>query len=106
MAYKTLQVELADGVLTVTLNRPDVHNAFNDELIAEAIDLFSNLDMSARAVVLRGTGKNFCAGADLNWMSRMVSYTRDENVRDSSLLAKMYALINECPLPVIGRTSR
>ena len=103
MAYKTLQVELTNGVLNVTLNRPDVHNAFNDELIAEAIDLFSTLDVAARAVVLRGTGKNFCAGADLNWMSRMVSYTRDENVRDSSLLAKMYALINECPLPVIGR---
>lgn len=104
MAYKTLLVELADGVLTVTLNRPEVHNAFNDELIAEAIDLFSNLDTSAaRAVVLKGTGKNFCAGADLNWMSRMVSYTRDQNVRDSSLLAKMYALMNECPLPVVGR---
>jgi methylglutaconyl-CoA hydratase len=54
-------------------------------------------------VVLKGTGRNFCAGADLNWMSRMVSYTRDENVRDSSLLAKMFALINDCPLPVIGR---
>lgn len=103
MAYNTLLVERAGGVLTVALNRPDVHNAFNDELIAEAIDLFSNLDTSARAVVLRGTGRNFCAGADLNWMSRMVSYTRDENVRDSSLLAKMYALINECPVPVIGR---
>ncbi|HYC91492.1 MAG TPA: enoyl-CoA hydratase/isomerase family protein [Thermoanaerobaculia bacterium] len=104
MAYNTLLVELADGVLTVTLNRPDVHNAFNDELIAEAIDLFSNLDTSAaRAIVLKGTGKNFCAGADLNWMSRMVSYTRDQNVRDSSLLAKMYALMNECPLPVVGR---
>jgi len=104
MAYKTLLVELADGVLTVTLNRPDVHNAFNDELIAEAIDLFSNLDTdAARVVVLKGTGKNFCAGADLNWMSRMVSYTREENVRDSSLLAKMFALLNECPLPVVGR---
>ena len=104
MAYNTLQVELRDGVLTVTLNRPDVHNAFNDELIAEAIDLFSNIDTeAARAVVLKGTGRNFCAGADLNWMSRMVSYTREENIRDSSLLAKMYALINECPLPVVGR---
>lgn len=104
MAYKTLLVELSDEVLTVTLNRPDVHNAFNDELIGEAIDLFSNIDVdAARVVVLKGTGKNFCAGADLNWMSRMVSYTRDENVRDSSLLAKMYALIDECPLPVIGR---
>jgi methylglutaconyl-CoA hydratase len=104
VSYKTLLVEEADGVLTVTLNRPDVHNAFNDELIAEAIDLFSGIDAArARAVVLRGTGPNFCAGADLNWMSRMVSYSREENVRDSSQLARMYALMNECPLPVIGR---
>jgi methylglutaconyl-CoA hydratase len=104
MAYNTLVVEHADGVLTVTLNRPDVHNAFNDELIAEAIDLFSNIDTAAvRVIVLQGTGKNFCAGADLNWMSRMVAYTREENVRDSSKLAKMYALINECPVPVVGR---
>ena len=104
MAYKTLLVELRDEILTVTLNRPDVHNAFNDELIGEAIDLFSNIDANAaRAVVLQGTGRNFCAGADLNWMSRMVAYTREENVRDSSLLAKMYAMIDECPLPVVGR---
>jgi methylglutaconyl-CoA hydratase len=104
MSYKTILVDHADGVLTVTLNRPDVHNAFNDELIGEAIDLFSNIDPeTSRAVVLKGTGRNFCAGADLNWMSRMVSYSREENMRDSSLLAKMYALINECPLPVVGR---
>jgi methylglutaconyl-CoA hydratase len=104
MSYKTLLVDEADGVLTVALNRPDVHNAFNDELIGEAVNLFGGIGAStARAVVLRGTGQNFCAGADLNWMSRMVSYTREENVRDSSLLARMFALINECPLPVIGR---
>ncbi|MEA2165739.1 MAG: methylglutaconyl-CoA hydratase [Thermoanaerobaculia bacterium] len=104
MNYRTLLVEESDGVLSVTLNRPDVHNAFNDELIAEAIDLFGGLTATrARVVVLRGTGPNFCAGADLNWMSRMVSYSREENVRDSSLLARMYALINECPLPVVGR---
>src|SRR3954468_3529407 len=104
MAYNTLLMNEGDGVLTVTLNRPEVHNAFNDELISEAIDLFQNIgSRDVRAVVLRGTGPNFCAGADLNWMSRMVSYTRDENVRDSSQLARMYALMNECPLPVIGR---
>src|SRR5438874_5974787 len=104
MPYKTLLVDDRDGVVTITLNRPEVHNAFNDELITEAIELFDGLARSsARAVVLRGTGANFCAGADLNWMSRMVGYTRDENVRDSALLAKMYALIDECPLPVIGR---
>lgn len=73
-------------------------------MIAEAIDLFGGVaGRDARAVVLRGTGPNFCAGADLNWMSRMVLYTREENVRDSNQLAKMYALINECPLPVVGR---
>ena len=103
MAYKTLLVEERDGILSVTLNRPDVHNAFNDELIGEAIEIFSNLGSSLRAVVLGGSGANFCAGADLNWMARMVSYTRDENIRDSSKLAKMYAVINECPLPVVGR---
>ena len=53
--------------------------------------------------MLRGSGSNFCAGADLNWMSQMVHYTRDQNVRDSANLAQMYAVINECELPVIGR---
>ncbi len=105
MVYNTLLVDESNGVIRVTLNRPDVHNAFNDELIAEAIDLFTSIETrdDARAVVLRSGGANFCAGADVNWMSKMVSYTRDENIRDSSLLAKMYALINQCPLPVIGR---
>jgi len=104
MSYKNLLVEESDGVVTVSLNRPDVHNAFNEELIAEAIDVFRGIgSRDARAVILRGTGPNFCAGADLNWMSRMVRYSRDENVRDSSNLARMYAVINECPLPVIGR---
>ncbi|HXG59051.1 MAG TPA: enoyl-CoA hydratase/isomerase family protein [Thermoanaerobaculia bacterium] len=105
MTYKTLSVEESGGVLTVALNRPEVHNAFNDELIAEAIDLFEDIGSKteARAVVLRGGGPNFCAGADLNWMSRMVSYTREENIRDSARLAKMFAVMNDCPLPVIGR---
>jgi methylglutaconyl-CoA hydratase len=100
----TLIVEERDSVLDITLNRPDVHNAFNDELIAEAIEVFRDVaKRNVRAVVLRGGGPNFCAGADLNWMSRMVGYTRDENVRDAAQLAKMYACIDECPLPVIGR---
>lgn len=105
MDYKTIRVEVTADLIQVILNRPAVHNAFNDELIGEAIDFFSNGigSSSARAVVLRGEGPNFCAGADLNWMSQMISYSREENVRDSSLLARMYALIDECPLPVIGR---
>jgi methylglutaconyl-CoA hydratase len=104
MAYTTLLVEEADGVVSITLNRPEVHNAFNEELIAEAIDVFRGVgSRGARAVVLRGSGPNFCAGADLHWMSKMVRYSRDENVRDASNMARMYASINECPLPVIGR---
>ena len=104
MAYKTLLVEESGGVLLVTLNRPEVHNAFNDEMIAEAIDLFRGVGgRDVRAVILRGSGSNFCAGADLNWMSQMIRYTREQNVRDSSNLARMYATINECELPVIGR---
>lgn len=105
MDYKTLNVSEEGGVLTVALNRPDVHNAFNDELIAEAIGLFEGIghDTQLRSVVLRSGGANFCAGADLNWMSKMVAYTREENIRDSAQLAKMYALIHECPVPVIGR---
>ncbi|HUF18506.1 MAG TPA: enoyl-CoA hydratase-related protein [Thermoanaerobaculia bacterium] len=105
MTYETIRVEEDEQVLSVTLDRPEVHNAFNDKLITEAIDLFGALDRwpSVCAVVLRGTGPNFCAGADLNWMSKMVSYTREENIRDSSLLAKMFALMNESSLPLIGR---
>jgi len=105
MTYRTLIVSEENAVLSVTLNRPDVHNAFNDELIAEAIEVFGGIGAAThlRAVVLRSGGANFCAGADLNWMSRMVSYTREENIRDSSQLAKMYALVNECPIPVVGR---
>jgi len=105
MNYKTLNIKEGAGVLTVSLNRPDVHNAFNDELIREAIELFDGLAKreDLRAIVLRGSGANFCAGADLNWMSTMVAYTREENVRDSSRLAKMFAIIDECPIPVVGR---
>lgn len=104
MSFKTLLVEESEGVLLVTLNRPEVHNAFNDELIEEAIGVFREVQQrDLRAVVLRGNGANFCAGADLHWMSRMVRYSRDENIRDSANLARMYATINECPIPVIGR---
>lgn len=105
MSYKHFVVEQTGGVVSVTMNRPDVHNAFNDELIAEAIELFGSIGEreGARVAVLRGVGPNFCAGADLNWMTRIASYTRDENVRDSTALAKMFAVMNECPLPLVGR---
>lgn len=104
--YSTLKVRRDGAVLHVFLHRPELRNAFNDELIAEGIDLFDALSRDTeelRAVVLGGEGSVFCAGADLNWMSRMVSYTREENIADSSKLAKLFAAMNECPLPVVGR---
>lgn len=104
-SFTTVRVEITDRVMNLTLDRPEVHNAFNDELLSEMIDLFEDRGSmeGLRAIVLRSDGKNFCAGADLNWMAEMVDYSREENVRDSSALAKMFAVMNESPVPLIGR---
>ena len=94
--------EIKAGVATITLNRPEIHNAFNDELIAELTQTFKTLESNVRLVVLRGEGKSFCAGADLNWMKRMKDYSHEENVNDAKALAGLFVAINECPVPVIG----
>lgn len=93
------------GVATITLNRPDVHNAFNDEMIVELIDCFKQLsaDSSVRMVVITGVGKSFCAGADLNWMKRMKDYSFAENLADSKKLAELFNVINKFPKPTIAR---
>ena len=104
MVYKTLLVEERDGVLFVTLDRPDVHNAFNDELIAEAIELLGSIGGGdARAVVLGGTGPTFCAGADLNWMKKMAGFSRAQNLADAKALAAMLTALNQLPKPTIAR---
>src|SRR6478672_6886314 len=84
------------GVAKVTLNRPELHNAFNDELISELITCFRELDSDEkiRVVVLTGEGKSFCAGADLNWMKKMKDYSHEENVKDSQALAELFTVIN------------
>ncbi|MBC7429304.1 MAG: enoyl-CoA hydratase/isomerase family protein [Bacteriovorax sp.] len=93
------------GVATVTLNRPELHNAFNDELIRDLVLCFGELEknVNARLVILTGEGKSFCAGADLNWMKRMKDYTHEENVKDSQALAELFTVINKFSRPVIGR---
>ena len=95
-----------DGpVARLTLNRPEVRNAFDDELVARITAAARELaaDRAARVVILQGAGKAFCAGADLNWMSRMVTYSREENALDASRLAIMFKTLNALPLPVIAR---
>ena len=92
-------------VATVVLNRPEVRNAFNDELIAELSEVFTRLgdDARVRAIVLAANGPAFCAGADLNWMRRMADYTREENLADAAKLAFMLRTLYECPKPTIAR---
>ena len=105
MNYKTLVYTKKDDIVTVTLNRPDVHNAMNEVLISELTRCFRRLtnDESVVAVILTGNGKSFCAGADLSWMKQMVNYSKVENKKDSHLLLEMYETINSCPKPVIGQ---
>ncbi|HLE12388.1 MAG: enoyl-CoA hydratase [Bdellovibrionales bacterium RIFOXYD12_FULL_39_22] len=93
------------GVLTITLNRPDIHNAFNDQLISELTELFESINngLNTRLVVITGAGKSFCAGADLNWMKSMAKYTQEENYQDSQKLAAMFEAVNNCNCPVIGK---
>jgi len=93
------------AVRTLTLSRPDVRNAFNDEVIAELKAGFHAAGQAAevRCVVLAAEGPAFCAGADLNWMRRMADYTRDENLADAGQLAAMLRAIYKCPKPTIAR---
>ncbi len=105
MNYETLIYSKKDDVVTIALNRPDIHNAMNEVLISELTRCFRHLinDESIVAVILTGNGKSFCAGADLLWMKRMVNYSKEENKEDSNLLLEMYETINSYPKPVIGR---
>jgi len=105
MNYETLILTKKDDVATVALNRPEVHNAMNETLMSELIAGFQHLaqDRSVTSIVLTGNGKSFCAGADLTWMKQMVSYSKEENKKDSHLLLEMYETIHSCPKPVIGR---
>ncbi len=93
------------GVATVTLNRADIHNAFDDALIQrlDAVIDQLTLDDSVRAIILTGSGKSFSAGADMNWMQRMVEANEEENKADSLLLAQMLRKLNFCPKPTVAR---
>jgi len=103
--YQHLIVTRADGVARVTLNRPEVRNAFNAALIAELDRCFKamNADSTVRVVVLTGAGAGFSAGADLGWMEEAASFSANENLRDALVLAGMLETIDSCVKPVMGR---
>lgn len=100
-----LQLHVAGLVATVTLNRPEVRNAFNEALIAEITQAFQQLGQrdDVRCIVLAAQGTAFCAGADLNWMRSMADYTREQNLADAGRLAAMMQTIYECPKPTIAK---
>ena len=103
--YTALTVEVRNGFALLSLARPDVHNAFDETLIAELTAALRALDADAavRAVVLLGHGRSFCAGADLNWMKKMAGYGHAENLADAQALAAMLKTLNTLSKPTIAR---
>jgi methylglutaconyl-CoA hydratase len=99
-----LLVDRAAGIARVTLNRPEVHNAFNAALIADLERTFRELNTApdVRAVVLAGAGPSFCAGADVTWMQGSLNYSEAENLADARRLATMLRAIDECSKVVIA----
>lgn len=105
--YEFLKIEKDDrGVMTLTLNRPELHNAFNDDFIAQMTEVFEALKgkdgEDVKVLLLKGEGKSFCAGADLNWMKRMKDYSDQENFLDSMRLSHLFQELNSLPMPVIA----
>jgi methylglutaconyl-CoA hydratase len=102
-----LREQRGDGVVWLTLNRPEIHNAFDDRQIAGLTAAFEDLarDDAVRAVVLTGAGSSFSAGADLNWMRRAAAYDEAENLRDANALAGLMKALNELPKPTVARVN-
>jgi methylglutaconyl-CoA hydratase len=100
-----IEIERHGPVARVYLNRPEVRNAFNDQVIASLAEAFRGFatDNTLRAVVLGGHGKAFCAGADLSWMRAMADYTWEQNRADAQRMADMLWTLYSCPLPIVGR---
>jgi len=108
MAYRFLITRRDGAVEYVTLNRPDVRNALNEDVIAELAAWAAAVTEQARrgevrAAVLAGAGAAFCAGADVAWMAKTVNFTREENLSDATAAARMFGALNALPFPLIGR---
>ena len=101
----TLEITISGAIARVALNRPEVHNAFDETLISELTHVVRTLDADAgiRVLVLEGRGKSFCAGADLNWMKKMAAFSHAENLADASSLAAMLSALNGMSKPTVAR---
>jgi methylglutaconyl-CoA hydratase len=101
----TIHVRRLANVDYVTLNRPEVRNAFDEHLIGEMTEWADRAatDTSVRGAVISGAGPSFCAGADLAWMAKMAAYTHEDNLRDARAAAAMFAAIDKLPMPVIAQ---
>jgi len=108
MDFQFLAARREGPVEHLTLNRPEVRNAFNEHVIAELTAWARGVREQAargevRVAVIGGAGKMFCAGADVTWMSKTVQYTEEENLRDAAAMSAMFGAIDALPVPVIGR---
>ncbi len=108
MIQEMLTVETDErGVATVTMNRPDKHNAFNEALVADLNESFGRLARNplVRVVVLTGSGKSFSAGADLNWMQEMANYSMEANLADATRLADTLHTLDSMPQPTVAKVN-
>jgi methylglutaconyl-CoA hydratase len=102
--HETIELDRAGQIAMVTLYRPNVRNAFNAQMIAELTEVFTELASSpVKAVVLRGAGASFSAGADVNWMRASLDFTPEQNLEDALRMSDMFAAIDSLPKPVVAR---
>jgi len=102
--YQSILLERKDRVARVTLNRPEVHNAFHALMVSELADAFDAVgsDDSVRVVILTGSGKSFCAGADINWLKEIIRYSRWQNLEESMALAETLHRLYSLPKPTVA----
>jgi len=102
--YNTIETFIADAVLTIRLNRPEKHNAFNEVMLHELTDIFTRVQQMKEVfcIVLRGNGKSFCAGVDLNWMKDVAKNSYEKNYKESLYLAECFYTMYTCPKPTIA----
>ncbi|RQW06578.1 enoyl-CoA hydratase/isomerase family protein, partial [candidate division KSB1 bacterium] len=101
---KTIKYSIKNRVAWITLNRPEIHNAFNETMIGELLELYQAIGKmpEVRVVVITGAGKSFCAGADLNWMGGVIKYSYEQNLNESLQLAELFYTMYSLPKPTIA----